>query len=131
MFPTSGKGSDELLWGMGIILAAFVTTGFALYFLAKHFGSLPFLSKLVLQAGADDVAVGTFATTMEAEEVASVGEMGMTITPMHPAGRVELDAAGGGPGRVVDAVSEFGFLQAGERVKVVKVDGIRVGVERV
>jgi membrane protein implicated in regulation of membrane protease activity len=32
---------------------------------------------------------------------------------------------------VVDAVSEFGFLQAGERVKVVKVDGIRVGVERV
>lgn len=130
LFPTSGKGSGELVWGMSIILAAFVTTGFGMYFLAKHFGSLPFMNKLVLKGDADDV--GTFVTTaMDTEAVASVGEMGTTVTPMHPAGRVEMDGADGQPGRVIDAVSEFGFVQRGVRVKVVKVDGIRVGVERV
>ncbi|MFN7314328.1 MAG: NfeD family protein [Phycisphaerae bacterium] len=130
LFPTSGKGSSELVWGMGIILSAFITTGFALYFLAKHFGSLPIMNKLVLNSNTD-VDVATFATTTELDAPATVGEQGITITPMHPAGRVELESANGAPGRVIDAVSEFGFLEPGAKVKVVNVDGIRVSVERI
>ena len=130
LFPTSGKGSDELVWGMGIILAAFVTTGFAIYFLAKHFGNLPIMNKLVLNSQTD-VDVATFATTAEVDAPATVGELGVTITPMHPAGRVEITGPEGTPGRVIDAVSEFGFLEPGAKVKVVKVDGIRVAVERI
>lgn len=48
------------------------------------------------------------------------GETGIAITPLRPAGSVEIGD------RRVDVVSEGGFISAGSRVTVVKVEGGRV-----
>ena len=42
---------------------------------------------------------------------------------MRPAGRVEVGEV------VIDAVAEFGFIEAGASVRVVTVDGMRIAVE--
>lgn len=51
-----------------------------------------------------------------------VGKKGLTITPLHPSGAVEIN------GNRVDVVSEGGYIAAGVRVQVVKVEGVRIVV---
>lgn len=50
------------------------------------------------------------------------GREGVTITPLRPAGAVEID------GERVDVVSEGGYIEAGVPVTVVQVEGVRVVV---
>jgi membrane-bound serine protease (ClpP class) len=52
-----------------------------------------------------------------------VGKEGRTLTPLRPAGMVEIDE------RRIDVVSDSEFLGAGVRVRVVEVEGNRVVVE--
>jgi membrane-bound serine protease (ClpP class) len=52
-----------------------------------------------------------------------VGSPGVAITPLRPAGRVQLGD------RVIDVVSEIGYIPAGAPVKVVNVTDFRIGVE--
>lgn len=50
------------------------------------------------------------------------GKSGVTLTPLRPAGTVEID------GERFDVVTAGEFIQAGKTVKVVKVEGVRVVV---
>lgn len=125
LFSTSGQGSSELMWGALTILASVITAGIGMYFIARHLGSIPVLNKLVLRDPEPADVGGTMLLTQVDDAPATIGETGVTLTKMSPAGRVEIQ------GRVIDAVSDFGFLQAGVQVRVVSVDGIRVGVERI
>ena len=50
------------------------------------------------------------------------GREGVTITPLRPAGAVEID------GERVDVVSEGGYIDAGVTVTVAHVEGVRVVV---
>jgi membrane-bound ClpP family serine protease len=137
LFPGDARGQSSLIWGASSMLAAFVTAGVSIYFIAKHFGSIPLFNKLVLKdVDAEDVAdASVLGVSQEAPAV--VGDVGVTVTKMTPAGRIELFVGGAAgrdasnPGPVIDAVSEFGILPIGTKVRVVSVDGIRVGVERV
>jgi len=126
LFPTSPSGQEGLLWGSATILLSFFTAGLAMYGIAKHFGSLPLLGRLVLRdpATADESEGYLAAMEHETAEVRA-GATGVTLTPMRPAGRVDLGS------RVVDAAAEFGFIPAGARVRVVSVTGMRIGVEPV
>jgi len=49
-----------------------------------------------------------------------LGKKGRTVTPMHPSGIVEIE------GKRYDTVSEGGYINAGEYVEVVKVEGSRI-----
>jgi hypothetical protein len=137
LFPGDARGQSSLIWGASSMLAAFVTAGVSIYFIAKHFGSIPLFNKLVLKdIDAEDVAdASVLGVSQDAPAV--VGDVGVTVTKMTPAGRIELFVGGSSerdassPGPVIDAVSEFGILPVGTKVRVVSVDGIRVGVERV
>jgi len=51
---------------------------------------------------------------------AYAGREGVTLTPLRPAGSVEID------GERLDVVTEGGFVPAGARVTVVKVDSGRI-----
>lgn len=53
-----------------------------------------------------------------------VGREGHALTPLHPAGKVEVD------GMTVDVVAEGGFVDAGTKVAVVKAEGPSVVVRR-
>ena len=93
--------------------------------MAKNLRAIPGLSRLVLRdAASDDDSPGTLdAVSDSAPDAPAVGETGVAITMMRPSGRVEIRGA------IVDAVAEFGMIEAGARVRVTSVDGMRVGVE--
>ncbi len=121
-FPDTPEGRNDLLRGGVAMLMSLGTAGVAMYFIAKHFGSIPLLGRLVLSAPGGDESDMLVAMD-ESPAVARVGQNGRAVTPMRPAGRVELGDA------VIDAVAEFGFIEAGTLVRVVQVDGMRIAVE--
>jgi membrane-bound serine protease (ClpP class) len=53
------------------------------------------------------------------------GAVGRATTPLRPSGTAEFDD------RLVDVVAEFGFIDAGRRVRVTSVTEYRVAVEEI
>ncbi|MDX2131699.1 MAG: NfeD family protein [Planctomycetota bacterium] len=127
-FPGIGEGGRPAIYGSTAVLLATFTAGVVMYFIAKNFGSLPILGRLVLKdPGTTEESEGFLADAFPPSpaEGVKVGDEGVALTPLRPAGRVEVGE------RVIDAVAEFGFIDAGSRVRIVTMDGFRTGVERV
>ncbi|MEI7657987.1 MAG: NfeD family protein [Phycisphaerae bacterium] len=122
-FPDTPEGRRDLLRGGVALLMSLGTAGVAMYFIAKHFSSIPFLGRLVLSGPGSEESDLLGAMDDDRSMTARVGQTGRAVTPMRPAGRVELGDV------VIDAVAEFGFIEAGASVRVVKVDGMRIAVE--
>ena len=51
-----------------------------------------------------------------------IGRAGLTITPLRPAGTITIDD------ERIDVVSEGGYIDNGQSVKVIKVEGSRIVV---
>ncbi len=128
-FPDSAQSRDDMAWAAVTLLLAFGTAGFGMFFIARHFGSIPLLGKLVLKpVGTDDESSGSMLAAMEEDSVQSniiIGQRGVAVTPMRPAGRVQVGD------RVIDAVAEFGFINSGTPIKISSVSAMRIGVEEV
>jgi membrane-bound serine protease (ClpP class) len=52
-----------------------------------------------------------------------LGFEGLTLTPLRPSGSARIDQ------RQVDVISDGQFIEAGQRIRVVQVEGARVVVE--
>lgn len=126
LFPRGAQESGDLAWGVGTVLAALITAGVGIFFMARHFVAMPFLKHLVLKGTPEELAdISTVGVAdLAGEASVRIGQTGVAITRMGPAGRVEVD------GRIIDAVSDFGFIQPGTPIRISSVDGVRVGVER-
>lgn len=124
-FPGVGEGGSSALHGATIVLLAMFSAGFAVVFIARHFKRLPILGNIVLKdPGTGDDDEGFLVEAMPGPDAGlKVGDLGVALTPMRPAGRVEIGD------RVIDAVADFGFIDAGARVRVARRDGFSVGVE--
>jgi membrane-bound ClpP family serine protease len=128
LFPDTDAERASRMWGMTTLLGGMFTAGVAIYFIAKHLDRVPMLNKLVLaNTSPDDEESGGLLAAMEDENphAARIGEVGVTITPLRPAGKIEIN------GRVLDAVAEMGFLDIGTSVRVVSATEFRIGVEQV
>ncbi|MGD9790361.1 MAG: nodulation protein NfeD [Phycisphaerales bacterium] len=126
LFPQSAWERHEMAMGSLTVMVSTILAGAAIYFLAKHFGSIPVLNRFVLKAHTpDDDEHADVLRAMDADEgpVVRVGAIGKALTPMRPAGRVQIGA------ELVDAVSELGFIEAGQTVRVTSVTAFRIGVE--
>lgn len=126
VFPTGNGQRDELLRGAVTMLLAFGTAGFGMYFIAKHFGSIPILGKLVLKTSHGDEESPEMFSAMDDQPLGSlvkVGEVGIAITPLRPSGRIQVGD------HVVDAAAEFGFIDSGTKVRIVSVSAMKIGVE--
>src|SRR5262249_58613322 len=99
-----------------------------IWFIAKHFASLPLFGRLVLKdpVPGDDETGAELLAAMDPETGAPVrvGMTGRAETPLRPAGRIQIGE------RVIDAVADFGYIPAGTPVVVTSVSEFRVGVER-
>lgn len=128
LFPGSTEGRRDMLYGLLTILLAIGTSGVGMYFLSKHFGTIPILKRMILDVpppGEDgESMLAAMATTTSTLELA-VGAVGTTRTVCRPVGEAEFD------GRVVDVSAETGFLAAAVDVRVVEVDGMRVVVAEI
>lgn len=128
VFPTGNGQRDELLRGAVTMLLAFGTAGFGMYFIAKHFGSIPFLGRLVLKTAHGDDDSPEMFTAMEEDQggrLVKLGDVGTAITPLRPSGRIQVGD------HVVDAAAEFGFIDTGTKVRIVSVSAMKIGVEEV
>jgi membrane-bound serine protease (ClpP class) len=126
LFPDAASAGSEVMSGVTTVVLSVATAFVIMYFLGKHFGSLPLLNKLVLR---EDVGVETAGGLLAAmgpiDRAVSRGDVGITLTPLRPAGRVQVGD------QIVDVVSDFGFIGAGVKVRIASVEQFRVTVEAI
>jgi len=82
---------------------------------------LPFGRRLVLQ---DALSAGAGYASAPQSDVTWMGKRGVAVSPLRPAGIAEFD------GQRVDVVSDGTFIDPGEPIDVIHVDGNRVVVRR-
>ena len=95
----------------------------ALVALTRLFPSSPFGRKLLLPEGS--LPAGAIAVPTGTSVVGSPSREGTAVTPLRPAGTARLGDA------LVDVVTVGDFVDAGARVRVVRVEGSRVVVRPV
>ena len=100
------------------LLVALVASLVLLRFLPR----LPFGRRLVLQRGLS--AAEGFASAPESD-VQWLGRTGQATSPLRPAGIADID------GRRIDVVSEGEHIDAGQPIRVTRVDGNRIVVQRI
>jgi membrane-bound ClpP family serine protease len=130
LFPGAGTSSGtQLFWAVSTVLLAVFTAGAAMFFLSKYTRSVPIANKLVLFASlanpaeSDASAAQVAGSSTEAGAPVAVGATGATTTPLRPSGTAEFGD------RLIDVVAEYGFIDAGRRVRVVSASAYRVSVE--
>ena len=96
-----------------------------IWFIARNLGSFPVFNRLVLKTPLGDEEVISDVMREEEHDLPDLGATGSTISPLRPSGRIQIGD------RVYDAVAEFGYIPAGEKVRVVSVTPMRIGVEAV
>ncbi len=92
----------------------------------RHMNSIPMLNRLILKppvASDEPLFVGKEGKEISSTALA-VGDWGVTTTFLRPGGKVQFGD------QLLDAVSEGAFLQAGEEVRIVELQGSRIVVER-
>ena len=105
--------SATLLLGCGIILilARYITPTFASY------------SRLVLSGNEQDASKGYIAGDNPAL-LPQPGSQGDVLATLRPAGKVIIEK------KIYDAVSNGGFIEKGQKITVLKLDGSTIVVER-
>jgi membrane-bound serine protease (ClpP class) len=129
LFPQTAAEQSRLIGALATVLLAFVTGGIGVYFVSKHFGSLPLVNRLVLDAARDsereesgDGPLLQAAAPPPLNEP-QPGDFADTITALRPSGRVRVQ------GRSEDALARRGVIDAGVRVRLVERRGFSWVVE--
>ncbi len=121
-----GGGSSQLLSAVATLAIGTVSAVVGMYFVAKYFGNLPLLNRLVLQdTNGAEVESGAGVTSgADFAPLVAIGDVGTSMTPLRPSGRARFGED------LVDVVSEAGFVAPGEQVRVISMDAMRIVVER-
>ncbi len=131
LFPGQGGSDSSLAWAASIVVLSIFTAGAGAYLVSRYTQHLPIANKLILTTAQKSHATApTMLGAMSANASASsgaapIGATGVTLTRLMPSGTAEFDS------EVVDVVSEIGFIEAGESIRVVSSTTYRVAVERI
>lgn len=127
LFPGSPAQRGEMLSAVTTLLLSITTASVIIFFVARHLGSIPLLNRLVLHSDTSSGSDGDgllAAMDPAGDFPVQAGDEGTAITPLRPAGRVQVGD------RIVDVVSELGFVDSGAKVRITSVDEFRITVER-
>jgi membrane-bound serine protease (ClpP class) len=117
----SGANWDSILSALGQVSLSILIAIVAALFLLRYFPRLPFGQRLLLKAKL--LAKEGYASAPE-RDLQWLGKRGTAATDLHPSGIAHLNGAR------VDVVSEGDFIDAGQSVEVVRVDGNRIVVRQ-
>ncbi len=121
----------DTTWGIISLLALIVLTPVLTAFALKVFPRTPFGKHLILGGDTDEEEEAREAHAAQREreqrerEEALVGMEGVARTDLRPVGSVTFEDS------VIEVQAEMGFVAAGTRVKVTRVEGNRVRVRPV
>lgn len=119
-------GTSVLVLGCSAVAFLAIAT-----ILSRHFGSLPILNGLVLQpAGAASGAPAPDGLNASSVPPASdenpwgvrVGDSGVALSPLRPAGKARFDAS------YLDVLTDGDFVERGRPVRIVEIQGSRIVV---
>jgi membrane-bound serine protease (ClpP class) len=115
----SGATWDSWLSALGQVSLSILIAILVALFLLRYFQRLPFGKRLLLKTSL--LAKEGYASSPE-EDQRWLGKRGTAATDLHPSGIAHLN------GDRVDVVSDGEFINAGQPVEVVRVDGNRIVV---
>lgn len=122
------------LWtGMKVVFGGLSASIVGMWFLNKYLPAMPGTKNLFLRPPDPAMATGVSAPSERAEVAdsgaasdvdapACVGDTGITLTKLRPAGKVNID------GRRVDVIAQGQMVAKGSSVEVVEVSGSRIVV---
>ena len=116
-----GNAPQMILLTAGRVALALVASIVLLFFLMRSLPKFSLARRLILETELSTQQ--GFASAPESESHL-LGKIGKAATPLHPAGIAEIDE------ERIDVVSEGDLIDAGESIKVIRVDGNRVVVHR-
>jgi membrane-bound ClpP family serine protease len=123
VFPGSGRSTGEIGWAVTTTLIALVIAGILIGVLLRFLPQVPFLNRLVLTSvDSDEETTGSYTPSFGPDNPIRPGMVGVAVTPLRPAGRVQIGE------RIVDAVADGSFIDAGARVRVLTSGGFRTTV---
>ncbi len=129
LMPENSADLTSLGYDVLTVVGAFVGFLITMMVLANYIGEVPGLSRLTLKP---PVAVeGAVVVDADSEALmpgwqrVSVGEVGRTLSPLRPSGKMQIDEY------TVDVVTEGDFVESGSEVKVIGKQGAKVIVRPV
>ncbi len=125
LFPGSGRSGAEIAWAVVTTLVSLLIAGVVIGVLMRFLPQMPLFRRLILtDAQPDESGPGAYTTALGPDHPIKPGMKGVAITPLRPAGRVQIGE------RIVDAVTDGSFVEAGEPVRVTSASGFRTSVVR-
>jgi membrane-bound ClpP family serine protease len=122
-WPQSEAEYAELGKNVGLFAGGLCVAAAAAYILARQLPSIPVANRLVLPPPEETSDAG--ATLSPATAPALLGAIGIAVTTLRPTGKARFGD------EFVDVVAEGHYLEAGARVQVIEIDGLRVVVKPV
>lgn len=125
---SSPQTQQQLMHGTVVTLLALVTAGVGWWLFIRKAQDLPLFQKLMLNdtpASINGPQRSLLHAIVADDGSVREGDIGVTTTPLYPIGQADFD------GNIHDVYSAFGTIERGERVRVVKVNRMRIDVEPV
>ena len=125
---SSPQGQDELGTGLIAVFTSLFAAGAGIWLLARQVGNILLLNRLVLktelQSGlAASEAAGVLGAMQAPGHEVQVGDEGLAVTDLRPAGRARFGD------RMLDVSSVGSFIDPGTPIRVVRVDKFVIEVE--
>jgi membrane-bound serine protease (ClpP class) len=111
-------GGDMMQMGISLMIALLIAVATVTIFVKVFGKKMKFFNKIIL----NDSTSTESGYVSNANRLDLIGKEGVTKTPLRPSGTVIVED------ERIDAVTEGGFIKAGEKVKIVKVEGSRIVV---
>jgi membrane-bound serine protease (ClpP class) len=111
-------GGDVVQMGISLLIALLIAVATMIIFVKVFGKKMKLFNKIILK----DSTSTESGYVSNINRLELIGKEGVTKTPLRPSGTVIVDD------ERIDAVTEGGFIKAGERVKIVKVEGSRIVV---
>lgn len=123
-WPQSSSEYARLGGWMGTFAVGLLASMFAAYTLARYLPSIPYANRLILPPPQEDTS-DAGASLPLAQPPALLGAVGTAVTTLRPAGKARFDD------ELIDVVAEGHYIEAGARIQVIEIDGLRVVVKSV
>jgi len=115
----SGATWDSMLSALGQVALSILVAIIATLILFRYFPRLPFGKRLILET---NLQAQEGYESSPAEDHRWLGKQGTAVSDLHPSGIARFE------GERVDVVSDGTFIDAGQPIEVVRIDGNRVVV---
>jgi membrane-bound serine protease (ClpP class) len=115
-------GTEQLFRPIAVVAAGIIGSLVALALVAKVMPHTPGVSRMFL-AMAMDKKHGYDPSGLSVTGAALLGQTGIARTDLRPAGKIIID------GKLLDVITEGGYIECGARVRVISTDSNRIIVD--